>query len=104
MDGKLLLTAGAVMLCGFAGTWLAMTPAPSGGARAETGARMPAATAEAPAYGAMAARADNMDVYYPDCRAAWSAGAAPISEGMPGYRPEMDGDHDGIACEPHRSH
>jgi hypothetical protein len=56
MDRKFLLTAGAVMLCGFAGTWLAMTPAPSGGAR------MPAATAEAPAYGAMAARADNMDV------------------------------------------
>lgn len=41
-------------------------------------------------------------VYYPNCRAAWAAGAAPLYRGEPGYRPEMDGDGDGIACEPFR--
>lgn len=40
--------------------------------------------------------------YYPNCRAAWSAGKAPIFAGQPGYRSEMDGDGDGIACEPIR--
>lgn len=37
-----------------------------------------------------------------NCREAWAAGAAPIYRGQPGYRPEMDGDGDGIACEPYR--
>jgi hypothetical protein len=39
--------------------------------------------------------------YYPGCDAARSAGVAPIYRGTPGYRSEMDGDNDGIACEPH---
>jgi len=37
--------------------------------------------------------------YYPGCDSARSAGVAPIYRGTPGYRPEMDGDNDGIACE-----
>jgi hypothetical protein len=37
-----------------------------------------------------------------DCRAAWAAGAAPIYRGQPGYDISMDGDRDGIACEPVR--
>lgn len=41
-------------------------------------------------------------VYYRNCHEAWAAGAAPIYRGQPGYRPEMDGDGDGIACEPFR--
>jgi hypothetical protein len=41
-------------------------------------------------------------VYYSGCNAARAAGAAPIYRGQPGYREEMDGDGDGIACEPHR--
>ena len=41
-------------------------------------------------------------VYYSGCNAARAAGAAPIHAGEPGYREEMDGDDDGIACEPHR--
>lgn len=41
-------------------------------------------------------------VYYAGCDEARAAGAAPILKGQPGYRPEMDGDADGIACEPHR--
>lgn len=38
-------------------------------------------------------------VYYPNCTAAREAGAAPINQGEPGYRPELDGNSDGVACE-----
>jgi hypothetical protein len=41
-------------------------------------------------------------VYYPNCDAARAAGAAPIYRGQPGYRPALDRDDDGIACEPYR--
>lgn len=41
-------------------------------------------------------------VHYSGCREARAAGAAPIHVGQPGYRPEMDGDGDGVACEPYR--
>jgi endonuclease YncB( thermonuclease family) len=40
-------------------------------------------------------------VYYRNCAEARAAGAAPIYRGQPGYRQEMDGDGDGIACEPY---
>lgn len=40
--------------------------------------------------------------YYPNCTAARRAGAAPLYRGDPGYRPPLDRDHDGIACEPWR--
>jgi hypothetical protein len=40
--------------------------------------------------------------YYSGCNAARAAGVAPLYVGEPGYRPEMDGDGDGIACEPYR--
>ena len=43
------------------------------------------------------------DVYYPNCAAARAAGAAPIYVGQPGYRPGLDADNDGIACEPFRN-
>jgi hypothetical protein len=38
-------------------------------------------------------------VYYANCTAARAAGAAPIYRGQPGYRPALDRDGDGIACE-----
>lgn len=38
--------------------------------------------------------------YFRNCREAWAAGAAPLRRGQPGYRIEMDGDGDGVACEP----
>ncbi|MFC9895762.1 excalibur calcium-binding domain-containing protein [Nocardia sp. NPDC127579] len=41
------------------------------------------------------------DVYYPDCDAARAAGAAPLYRGDPGYRPPLDRDDDGVACEPY---
>jgi len=35
------------------------------------------------------------------CNEARSAGTAPIYSGEPGYSERMDGDSDGIACEPY---
>ena len=41
-------------------------------------------------------------VFYSGCRQVRAAGAAPLYRGQPGYRPGMDGDGDGIACENYR--
>ena len=46
--------------------------------------------------------ADADDYHLARSNAAWAAGAAPLYRGQPGYRPEMDGDGDGVACEPFR--
>jgi hypothetical protein len=37
--------------------------------------------------------------FYQNCTAARAAGAAPLHVGEPGYRPSLDGDGDGVACE-----
>lgn len=37
--------------------------------------------------------------YYANCTEARAAGAAPIYIGQPGYRPALDRDGDGVACE-----
>ncbi|QCB44509.1 excalibur calcium-binding domain-containing protein [Sphingomonas sp. PAMC26645] len=61
-----------------------------------------------PAYGPStpARRSTNAgskgSVFYSGCREVRAAGAAPLYRGQPGYRPGMDGDNDGIACEPYR--
>lgn len=39
------------------------------------------------------------DVYYANCKEAKAAGAAPLHVGEPGYRPKLDRDGDGVACE-----
>lgn len=39
--------------------------------------------------------------YFAGCDEARAAGVAPIYVGQPGYREGMDGDGDGIACEPY---
>lgn len=44
---------------------------------------------------------NRMPVYYRNCDHARAAGAAPILRYSPDYRPELDADLDGIACEPH---
>lgn len=41
-------------------------------------------------------------VYYRNCREARAAGVTPLYRGQPGYGEHMDGDADGIACEPYR--
>lgn len=38
---------------------------------------------------------------YRNCAEARAAGAAPIRRGEPGYGAHMDGDGDGVACEPY---
>ncbi len=37
--------------------------------------------------------------YYANCSAVRAAGAAPLYSWQPGYRPALDGDSDGVACE-----
>lgn len=39
------------------------------------------------------------NVYYGSCDEARAAGAAPLYRGDPGYRPGLDRDDDGVACE-----
>lgn len=38
-------------------------------------------------------------VYYHNCAEARAKGVTPIYRGQPGYRPKLDRDGDGIACE-----
>ena len=40
-------------------------------------------------------------VTYPGCNQVRKEGRAPLYRGQPGYRETMDGDGDGVACEPH---
>jgi hypothetical protein len=42
-------------------------------------------------------------VTYAGCNEVRAAGKAPLYAGQPGYREDMDGDSDGVACEPPRS-
>lgn len=41
---------------------------------------------------------------YRSCAEARAAGAAPVRRGQRGYNPNLDGDNDGLACEPLRGH
>ncbi|MDM2692254.1 excalibur calcium-binding domain-containing protein [Mycobacteroides abscessus] len=43
--------------------------------------------------------AGNADPPYGSCKEAHADGAYNIKKGDPGYRPALDRDHDGIACE-----
>ena len=54
------------------------------------------------AVGAARARSPQQGDHWGGCNDARVAGTAPIYRGEPGYRPEMDGDNDGVACEPYR--
>ena len=47
-----------------------------------------------------AARAKvEQSVHFAGCREAQRSGVSPLHAGEPGYRRDMDGDGDGIACE-----
>jgi len=87
--------ARAAATTGPASTGAASTGAASTGA-ASTGA---ASTAAATPAAQPPAAATPGNAYYPNCAAARAAGAAPLYRGQPGYRAQMDGDGDGIACE-----
>ncbi|HEY0313371.1 MAG TPA: excalibur calcium-binding domain-containing protein [Allosphingosinicella sp.] len=90
----LLLAAGAA--AAFVAAWQSTAPPRAGG---PTGVRV---ASDAGAGAAPERSRIEASVYYSGCNAARAAGAAPIYAGQPGYRPEMDGDGDGIACEPRR--
>ena len=47
------------------------------------------------------AAAVEQSVYYSGCDDVRAAGEAPLHRGSPGYREGMDGDGDGVACEPY---
>lgn len=47
-------------------------------------------------------RAPQEGDWWPGCDNARAAGTTPIYVGEPGYREGLDGDGDGIACEPYR--
>ncbi|MHA3224617.1 thermonuclease family protein [Globicatella sulfidifaciens] len=44
-------------------------------------------------------QAASQNIYFKNCSEAKAAGAAPLYQGEPGYRPQLDRDKDGIACE-----
>lgn len=49
------------------------------------------------------ARRIESSVYDAGCNEVRALGKAPLYAGQPGYREGMDGDRDGIACEPRRN-
>jgi hypothetical protein len=49
-----------------------------------------------------AAKEVEQSVYYAGCDEVRAQGLAPLYRGDPGYREGMDGDGDGVACEPYR--
>lgn len=67
---------------------------------AELDAQQPSSAAEIPQQ-TPPAKAIGNSWSYPNCRTARAAGAAPLYAGQPGYGAHMDGDGDGIACEPY---
>jgi len=75
----------------------ASTATPAAGLAATTPAAANTAAATTAAQAPASASAG--DPYYKNCAAARAAGAAPLHRGQPGYREQMDGDGDGIACE-----
>ena len=62
-------------------------------------AALPASIAAVPQVRQVAAAS----VYYSGCNEVRALGKAPLYRGDPGYRSGMDGDSDGIACEPYRT-
>ena len=113
MRTKLLIPA-AVMF-GLAGgyAWSALTAPVPKTAKPPKAAVMalPASPEERPAAldeewtsrSADASSATASTVHYSGCKAVRAAGKAPLYEGEPGYSERMDGDGDGIACEPVRA-
>ncbi|MBS7671719.1 excalibur calcium-binding domain-containing protein [Croceicoccus sp. 1NDH52] len=53
-------------------------------------------------WGLIRARSPQPGDYWNNCDEARAAGTAPIASTEPGYRQGLDGDYDGIACEPYR--
>lgn len=75
------------------------SPSPSPSASSTTSPPAPVETTSAERVPVEQPTRPDAEVYYPNCAAARAAGAAPIMRGEPGYRPGLDRDHDGVACE-----
>lgn len=106
--------AGALLLGGTGGA-----PAPTPSAVATTATTGPCGTVACPAYTEATATAtghpsprpaattagpeepadEPQAAYYASCAEARREGAAPLVRGAPGYRPGLDRDGDGRACE-----
>lgn len=71
-----------------------VAPAPARPSRTYTPQYTPA-----PAPAVEPAPSGGGGVYYANCSQARAAGAAPLYVGSPGYRPGLDRDKDGVACE-----
>ncbi|MCR6486327.1 excalibur calcium-binding domain-containing protein [Amycolatopsis sp. OK19-0408] len=78
------------------GTIDAPAPAPAPAAPATKAAPKPPPVVETTEA---APEPDTSAAYYKNCTAAKAAGAAPLHRGEPGYRPALDRDGDGVACE-----
>jgi hypothetical protein len=89
MSEKIILLASIIL--GAAGG-IAWSDAPS--AERASPRATPAAQVVAPAT--------DPNVHYSGCNEVRALGKAPLHKGDPGYSESMDGDGDGIACEPHR--
>ncbi|WP_457948672.1 GmrSD restriction endonuclease domain-containing protein [Pseudarthrobacter sp. alpha12b] len=80
-----------------------VAPAPAPAPAAVAPAPAPAAVAPAPLAPAPVAPVPAAPApaaaYYANCTAARAAGAAPLYAGQAGYRPALDRDSDGVACE-----
>jgi hypothetical protein len=59
----------------------------------------PATTVTVTEAAAGASPSGGGSAYFTSCSAAWAAGDAPLSADEPGYRPALDRDKDGLACE-----
>lgn len=91
---KILIGAGAIGAIVGVGS---LTTTPQGRAAVAT-----KANSLAVASGVKRAREPQEGDSWHGCDDARSAGTAPIYRGEPGYRDGMDGDGDGVACEPYR--
>lgn len=69
--------------------------------RSDDGAGPAAWPGAGPARRPAASAAADRSVYYAGCNEIRALGKAPLHADQPGYRAEMDGDGDGIACEPY---
>ena len=77
---------GAAAIVGFGAMWVALQPP-------NLSSILPAMSSGSSARSVF---------YYRNCAEARAAGVAPIRRGQPGYRPGLDADNDGVACEPWR--
>jgi len=103
MRMRAVLILMAAVMFGLAGgyAWSAMSrPAPHAHVR-KVPKTKPLVIPESAADQDWQARAEEpQSVHYAGCNEVRAAEKAPLYEGQPGYSAEMDGDGDGVACEP----